>query len=142
MYLRRCEGDLGAFRVVVLFRKIVGAEESHDTRKPGGSIVLVAVSPFAPPDAADDVAMAGYSGMSTTRGPVRLHCFVGAVCAGILVLFTLRWLLYIIRLLVLKLHRARTFKVADTTTNVALAIAGHCLQGGTTSRDTAEWIRV
>ena len=60
MYLRRCEGDVGAFRLVFLSRKIVGAAESLYVRRSGGSNVSVAVSPFAPPGEAVGVAMGGY----------------------------------------------------------------------------------
>ena len=59
MYLRRCEGDVGAFRLVVIFRKIVGAADSIYARRRSGSNVSVALSLFAPPGAAVGVAMVG-----------------------------------------------------------------------------------
>ena len=59
MDLRRREGDVGAFRLVVLFRKIVGAADSFYARRPGGSNVSVTVTPFTPPGAAVGVAVGG-----------------------------------------------------------------------------------
>lgn len=52
MYIRRHEGDVEAFLLVVISRKIVGASDSLRTRKPGGSNVSVAVIPLAPRSAA------------------------------------------------------------------------------------------
>ena len=57
MYLRRCEGDVGAFRLVFLFRKTVGAADFLDSRRPSGSNVIVAASSFKPPGEAVGVAM-------------------------------------------------------------------------------------
>ena len=59
MYLRRCEGDVGAFRLVVIFQKIVGAADSIYAPRPTGSNVSVALSLFAPPRAAVGVATGG-----------------------------------------------------------------------------------
>ena len=80
MYLRRCEGDVGASRLVVLFRKIVGVAGSLYARRPGGSSVSVAVSPSAPPGAAVGVGKGLFYGMNITRDLARLHNFVDAVC--------------------------------------------------------------
>ena len=77
MCLCHCEGDVGEFRLVVPFRKIVGAADSLYARRPGGCNVIVAISPFAPPGAAVGVLTGS---MSTIRDLARLHCFVGAVC--------------------------------------------------------------
>ena len=55
--------------------------------------------------------------------------------------FTLLRLLSTILLLLLDTEGVFDFGVTDTTTKVALdviAIAGHCLHGGTTSRDNPE----
>ena len=60
MYLRHCEGDIGAFRLVIRCRKIIGASDALYERRPGGSYVSVTVSPFAPPGAAVGVAMGGW----------------------------------------------------------------------------------
>ena len=60
MYLRRCEGNSGVFRLVVFFWKIVvGAADSLYARRSGSSNMSVAVSPFAPSGAAVGVAMGG-----------------------------------------------------------------------------------
>ena len=59
MYLRRCEGDVGAFRPVVLLWMIVGAANFPYARTRCGSNVSIAVSLFAPPDAAVGVALGG-----------------------------------------------------------------------------------
>ena len=60
MYIRRCEGDVGVFRLVILFRDIVGAAEPLYARTPGGSNASVAVNPFAPPGVGVGVAMGGW----------------------------------------------------------------------------------
>lgn len=60
-YLRFCEGNEGTTsRLIVIFQKIVGAAGSFDARKPGGTNVSVAVSPFAPPGVAVGVAAGGW----------------------------------------------------------------------------------
>ena len=59
MYLRRCEGDDGAFGLVVLLWKFESAAGFLPPRRPGYSNVIVAVSLFAPPDAAVGVVRRG-----------------------------------------------------------------------------------
>ena len=48
------------FRLVILFRDIVGAAEPLYARTPGGSNASVAVNPFAPPGVGVGVAMGGW----------------------------------------------------------------------------------
>lgn len=84
MYFRRCEVGVGDFRLVDLFRKIVGAPGSLEAQRPaGGSNVSVAVSPLIPRGAAVGDAMgdAGLGCMSTTRDLVRLAVCVS--CSGV-----------------------------------------------------------
>ena len=80
--------------------------------------------------------------MSTTRDLAHLYRSL-VLSAGffLLSLKLLRLLSIILQLLLPGAQGAFNFKLTDTTTKVALdaiAIMGHCLQGGPTSRDTPE----
>ena len=57
MYVRRCEGYVGTFRLVFFLWKIVGAGDFLDALIPGGSDGSVAVNLFGPAGAVDGVAM-------------------------------------------------------------------------------------
>lgn len=60
-YLRFCKGNVRTTsRLIVLFRKTVGAADSVDARRPGGTNMGVAASPFAPPGVAVGVAVGGW----------------------------------------------------------------------------------
>ena len=59
MCLRRCEGGVGAFRLIVLFWRTVGTPDSLHVRRLGGSNIDLVASSFAPPGAAIVVAMGG-----------------------------------------------------------------------------------
>ena len=98
MYLRRCEGDVGAFRLVV-FWKMVRAADPLYARRPGSS---VAVSPFEPPGAAVGVAMGNSSMVGAPHGTSPASTASLVLFVWVVLFFPLLWLFSITLLLVLE----------------------------------------
>lgn len=62
IYLRRCEGDVGAFRLVLHSRKVADPPDDRDARRHNGSNVSVPASSFAPSGTPVSVAIGGWFG--------------------------------------------------------------------------------
>ena len=122
MYLRHCQGDVGACRLVILFRKIEALQIPLTHRRPDGSNVGVAVISIASPGAAVGVAVRRCFFISAP------HDTSFASTASLVLLRGLFW--YYSRCcgccppfcccLALGADGALTFEVTDTITKVTL----------------------